>query len=60
MSKESAAKVDIQEQADEVTDKGYFGTKVDPEPNEAYTLTTGPDSPKSSGVQVNIADLKEG
>lgn len=26
-------------------EQGYHGVRVDPIPNEAYTLTTGPDSP---------------
>lgn len=26
-------------------DKGYLGTKVDPRPNEEYSLESGPDAP---------------
>lgn len=60
MSKESAAKGDIQKQADEATEKGYFGTKVDPVDNAEYTLTTGPTSPTTTGsTQINIADLSD-
>lgn len=29
------------------TDKGYTGEKVDPLPNEAYSLESGPDSPSA-------------
>lgn len=32
------AKGDIQERFDEANDKGYFGDKVDPTPNEHYSL----------------------
>lgn len=30
---------------DEAADQGFFGEKVDPYPNEAYSLESGPDSP---------------
>lgn len=43
-----AAKGDVKKQVDEAEDQGFFGIKVDPLPNEAYTLTTGPDSPTNS------------
>ena len=36
---------DVEEQVQEETDQGFLGTKVDPRPNEDYTLTTGPDAP---------------
>lgn len=47
----AAAKGDVQEKADKETDQGFVGTKVDPVPNEAYTLTTGPDSPSASDAR---------
>lgn len=37
----------VQQRVDEETARGYIGTKVDPLPDEAYTLATGPDSPTS-------------
>lgn len=40
-----AAKGDVAKQVAEEQDKGYFGEKVDPFPNEAYSLESGPDSP---------------
>lgn len=49
-----AAKGDVQEQVDEDEDKGYHGTKVDPRPNSAYSLESGPDSPSA------FDDPKEG
>jgi len=36
---------EVQEKVDEETEKGYRGTKVDPLPNSAYSLASGPDSP---------------
>ena len=40
-----AAAGDAQKQVDEEQDKGYLGNKVDPLPNSAYSLESGPDSP---------------
>jgi hypothetical protein len=36
---------DLQEQADEATEKGFVGESVDPTPNENYSLQTPPDAP---------------
>lgn len=36
---------EVQERTDKAEDQGYFGTKVDPRPNDDYALTSGPDSP---------------
>ena len=36
---------DVAEQVAKANDQGFIGQKVDPRPNEAYTLETGPDSP---------------
>lgn len=36
---------EMQKAADEAADKGYYGEKVDPTPNEHYSLETGPDAP---------------
>jgi hypothetical protein len=44
-----AAKGDVAAQVEEETAQGFRGTKVDPEPNEAYALTSGPDSPGGFG-----------
>lgn len=45
-----APETDQDDQTSEaVEDKGYIGLKVDPNPNEAYGLTTGPDSPSHVG-----------
>ncbi len=37
---EASAKGDVQERMDEIQEKGYFGDKVDPTPNEHYSLET--------------------
>lgn len=42
-SKDATAKLD--EAVDEAQANGYFGVKVDPLPNEAYSLESGPDGP---------------
>ena len=52
---------ELQELADEAEAKGYIGTVPDPNPNEAYTLLTGPDSPtavtdSTTPVEVPTAD----
>lgn len=36
---------DVQEQVDEMNEKGYLGETVDMVDNEVYSLTTGPDGP---------------
>lgn len=41
-----AGQAEVQATMDEATDKGYFGEKVDPIPDEEYSLLTGPDSPQ--------------
>lgn len=39
----------VQDAADEQTDQGYIGQKVDPLPNSAHSLESGPDSPQLVG-----------
>lgn len=51
-----AAKGDVQEQVDRAEEQGFVGTEVDPVPNEEYTLTTGPDSPRG----VNSPNERQG
>lgn len=38
-------KGDVEERAAEEAEQGFIGVKVDPIPNEEYSLETGPDSP---------------
>jgi len=49
-----------QEAVDEETDQGYRGVKVDPLPNSAYSLESGPDAPTVGPTgrlpQVDVAD----
>ena len=35
----------LQKQMDDANDKGYLGDKVDPLPNSAHSLESGPDAP---------------
>lgn len=37
---------EVQEKVDEAEEQGFLGTSVDPEPNSAYSLESGPDSPQ--------------
>lgn len=41
-----AGQAEVQARMDEVTEKGFLGEKVDPIPDEEYSLLTGPDSPQ--------------
>ncbi len=43
-TKQSAEEL-AQRQADEVSEQGFFGAKVDPTPDENYSLQTPPDAP---------------
>ena len=36
------------------TDKGFTGIKVDPRPNEEYSLESGPDSPSAADVRGDL------
>lgn len=40
-----AGQAEVQARMDEATAQGFFGEKVDPIPDEEYSLLTGPDSP---------------
>ena len=51
------AKAEVQEAMDEAHDKGYIGFAPDPNPNKAYTLLTGPDSPTAAE---SVPTTKEG
>lgn len=61
----NAAKGDVQKQVDKEQELGYLGTKVDPLPNSAYSLESGPDSPPAvpdnhSAVAQRHVDQKDG
>lgn len=52
------AKGDVQKQADEIAEKGYVGTLVDPTPNENYTVagvTSGKPTPETDEAQAEKA-----
>jgi hypothetical protein len=42
---DDAGQAQVQAKVDVETDQGYRGVKVDPLPNLAYSIQTGPDSP---------------
>lgn len=45
---DDASADEVQAKTDDAQEKGYVGTVPDPNPNEAYSLKTGPDSPSAS------------
>lgn len=52
--KTDAGEAEVQARKDEEEDKGYFGEKVDPTPNENYTLkgvTSGAPTPETDPEQ---------
>jgi hypothetical protein len=40
-----AGQAEAQKLVDQETERGYVGAKVDPVPDEEYSLQSGPDSP---------------
>lgn len=60
-NKDDAGQAEAQELADQAEEKGYLGTKVDPLPNSAHSLESGPDAPPIHEVEprVDIATLEE-
>lgn len=49
---------EVQENMDEINEKGYFGVKVDPTPNENYTLQgagSGAPTPETDPEQAEKA-----
>jgi hypothetical protein len=62
-SQEQADGVDLSAVNDQIAkeqDQGFRGVAVDPNPNEAYSLQTGPDSPTNTGERLEQHTLKEG
>jgi hypothetical protein len=45
LEKQTEHSQDLQKAADEAAAKGFYGDKVDPTPNEHYSLETGPEAP---------------
>jgi hypothetical protein len=45
--KDDAGQAEAQKLVDQAEDKGYIGQKVDPLPNSAHSLESGPDAPTS-------------
>jgi hypothetical protein len=43
--KTDAGQAEVQKTVDKLEDQGFLGTKVDPLPNSAHSLESGPDSP---------------
>lgn len=48
----------VQAAVDEETEQGFRGTKVDPLPNEAYSLESGPDSPTPAEQRAALAEAE--
>lgn len=59
---EASAKGDVAERVAAENAQGFVGQKVDPVPNEEYSLESGPDSPTTTGnrtERVTTEDLNE-
>lgn len=58
---EDLGQAEVEERVDAIEEKGYIGTKVDPLPNSAHSLESGPDAPPVSEARrdIDIADLQE-
>lgn len=46
--KDDLGQAEAQKIADDATEKGYIGGKVDPRPNSDHSLESGPDSPSAA------------
>lgn len=57
-----AGQAEVQAKVDKETEKGYRGVKVDPLPNSAYSIQSGPDSPTLDDARTREAQhcLQEG
>ncbi len=49
----------VQAAVDEETEQGFRGTKVDPTPNENYSLETSPDAPTPESDPESAAKARE-
>jgi hypothetical protein len=56
---DDAGQAEVQAVFDEAAEKGYFGEVPDGPPNEAYALTSGPDSPSAAEVTPSRFKPKE-
>ncbi|RPH36344.1 MAG: hypothetical protein EHM90_02225 [Chloroflexi bacterium] len=60
----AAGAEEVQEKVDKELEQGFSGTEVDPIPNEAYSVQSGPDSPTVVEIDEALADrpnaLKKG
>lgn len=56
-----AGQAEAQKLTDEAEEKGYIGNKVDPLPNSAHSLESGPDAPPvhEAEIRTHIDDVKE-
>ncbi len=43
--KKDAGQREVQKKVDKAEEKGFIGTKVDPLPDSAHSLESGPDAP---------------
>lgn len=48
---EDVGQAEVQSKRDEAREKGYEGNVPDEQPNSAYSLQSGPDSPSAAEVQ---------
>lgn len=55
---EDLGQAEVQKAVDTAEEQGYLGTKVDPLPNSAHSLASGPDAPPlhETDTRIDIAD----
>lgn len=60
--KDDLGQSEAQKNVEQAEDKGYLGNKVDPLPNSAYSLESGPDAPPvhETTQRVDVKDLGDG
>jgi hypothetical protein len=46
---------EVQQAFEEAQEKGYFGNQVDPLPNSAHSLESGPDAPTAAEQAAAVA-----
>lgn len=56
---EDGGAAEVQSKADAELEQGFSGTKVDPRPNEDYSLESGPDSPNAAEVALDTLDARK-
>lgn len=54
-SKDDAGQGEVKDAFAKAQEQGYFGQEVDPTPNEAFSIKSGPDSPTITEQRAALA-----